>query len=225
MFSYDTGDAAGQNMVTFATDAACRWLRQRAPFGEAEFYAIESNFSRDKKATAFSALGRRGRRVDAEVTVQRAVVAAVLKTTPEAMARLAREGIYSCTLSGTIGAQAQVANVLAALFLATGQDVATVAECGTGLTLMEVTASGDLYASVTIPNFMVGTVGGGTRLPSQRECLDLLDCRGPGCGQRLAEIAGAAVLAGELALAAALASDSFTQAHRAYGRPAQRTRV
>jgi hydroxymethylglutaryl-CoA reductase (NADPH) len=219
VFSYSTGDASGQNMVTFATDTACRWLRKHAPFNEAEFYALESNVSHDKKIAALCTPRQRGRRVDADVTVPRPVVSSVLKTTPEAMARVAREGIYSCTLSGAIGAQAQFANVLTSLFVATGQDAAAVTECGTGLTLMEVTASGDLYASVTIPSLLVATVGGGTRLPSQRECLELLDCYGMGRARKLAEIAGAAVLAGELALVAALASDTFAIAHRTYGRP------
>ncbi len=219
VFSYSTGDASGQNMGTFATDAACRWIRRQAPFNEVEFYALESNISHDKKIAALCTPRQRGRRVDADVTVPRTVVSSVFKTTPEAMARVAREGIYSCVLSGAVGAQAQFANVLTSLFVATGQDVAAVTECGTGLTLMEVTASGDLYASVTIPSLLVATVGGGTRLPGQRECLELLGCCGMGRARKLAEITGAAVLAGELALVASLASDTFAIAHRTYGRP------
>lgn len=218
-FVFATADAAGQNMVTFATDAACRWLRQRQPFSEAEHYTIESNLSHDKKVAAVSPSRRRGRRVDAEVTIPRDVVTAVLKSNPGSMARVAREGVYACVVSGTVGAQAQHVNVLSALLLATGQDVATVVECGTGLTVMEVTEGGDLYASVTITGLIVGSVGGGTRLPTQRECLELLDCTGDDGATKLAEIAGAAVLAGELALVASLASDSFAQAHAALGRP------
>ena len=218
-FTYSTGDAAGQNMVTFATDAACRWLRQRVPFSGAEFFTLESNLSHDKKIAALSQSRQRGRQVDADITIPRSVVTAVLKAEPEAMARVAREGAYACVVSGAVGAQAQFANILAALFVATGQDVASVVECGTGLTVMEVTSSGDLYTSVTIPNLIIGSVGGGTRLPSQRDCLDLLGCSARNCARKLAEIAGAAVLAGELALVASLASDSFAQAHSVFGRP------
>jgi len=218
-FTFRTGDAAGQNIVTFATDAACRWLRRQAPFSNVEFYTLESNISHDKKVANLTHAHRRGRQVNAEVTIARTDVLRHFRVGPEVIARVALEGAYSSIVSGAVGAQAQFANVLAALFLATGQDVATVTESGTGLTIIEVDATGDLYASVTIPNLLVGTVGGGTRLPSQRECLDLIGCSRPGSARKLAEIAGAAVLAGELALVAALASDTFAQAHAAYGRP------
>jgi hydroxymethylglutaryl-CoA reductase (NADPH) len=218
-FTYHTGDASGQNMVTFATDAACRWLRQRPPFDDIEFFAIESNVSHDKKIASLSHAHRRGRRVSADVTIPRGDILRSFRITPEAMARVGREGLYGCAISGTVGAQAQFANVLTALFIATGQDVATVAECGTGLTVFDVTSDGDLYASVTIPNLLVGSVGGGTRLPSQQDCLSLLQCAGPDAARKLAEIAGAAVLAGELSLVASLAADSFAQAHAAFGRP------
>lgn len=218
-FVYSTGDAAGQNMVTFATDAACRWLRERAPFDQVEFCSPESNASLDKKVAALAPSRPRGRRVNAEVTIPAAAVAQVLRTTPGAMAQVAREGAYACALSGTVGAQAQFANVLAALLVATGQDVATVVESGTGLTIMETTRDGALYASVTLPALVVGTVGGGTRLPTQQECLAMLGCAGPDRATRLAEIAGAAVLAGELGLVAALAADRFAAAHAAFGRP------
>lgn len=221
-FVYTTGDAAGQNVVTFATEAACRWLRQQAPFAAVEFFSIESNASHDKKMATLAPRRPRGRQVDAEVTIPAALVPRLLQGDADAVARVAREGVYACALSGTVGAQAQVANVLTALFLATGQDVATVAECGTGLTVIERTRSGDLYASVTIPNLVLGTVGGGTRLPTQRECLELLDCAGPDCAVKLAEIAGAAVLAGELSLVASLAADTFAGAHATFGR-AQRS--
>ncbi|UCG86475.1 MAG: hydroxymethylglutaryl-CoA reductase [Gemmatimonadota bacterium] len=218
-FTFRTGDAAGQNMVTFAADAACCWLRGQPLFSRVEFYTLESNLSHDKKIANLTQAHRRGRQVNAEVTIPRAEVVRRFRADPQAIARVALEGAYSSILSGAVGAQAQFANVLAALFVATGQDVATVTESGTGLTVIEETAAGDLYASVTIPNLLVGSVGGGTRLPSQRECLDLIGCAQSGSARKLAEIAGAAVLAGELALVAALASDTFAQAHAAYGRP------
>lgn len=217
-FVYATGDAAGQNMVTVATEAACQSLRHAPAFASVEFYSLESNASLDKKLAGLGLATHRGRRVDAEVVVPRADVISLLRATPDAIARMAREGAYACAASGTVGAQAQFANVLAAIFIATGQDAACVVECGTGLTVMETTRAGDLYASVTIPNLLVGTVGGGTRLDTQRECLSLLGCAGPGRVKKFAEIVGAAVLAGEISLVAALASDSFGQAHASFGR-------
>jgi hydroxymethylglutaryl-CoA reductase (NADPH) len=218
-FVFATADAAGQNMVTVATEAACRWLRARPPFTDAEFFTLESAASLDKKMATLALTGRRGRRVDAEATIPRDIVTDQLHATPEAIARVAREGGYACAAAGIIGSQAQVANVLAALFIATGQDAACVVESGTGVTVFETTTAGDLYASVTIPNLMLGTVGGGTRLDTQRECLALMGCRGAGRAARLAEIAGAAALAGELSLVAALAADAFGQAHACFGRP------
>ncbi|MFQ6096667.1 MAG: hydroxymethylglutaryl-CoA reductase [Armatimonadota bacterium] len=221
--TYATGDAAGQNMVTFATEAACRWLREHPVFDEAEFYSLESSASLDKKSTTLAPSRPRGRRVNAEVTIARRDVERVLGTSPDRMARVAREGVYVCTAVGAVGAQAQFANVLAALLLATGQDVATVVECSTGLTVIETTGAGALYASVTLHGLVVGTVGGGTRLATQHECLEILGCAGPDCATKLAEIVGAAVLAGELGLVAALASDRFASAHAKFGRPAEYT--
>ena len=220
-FVYHTGDAAGQNMVTFATDAACRWLREQASFASVEHYTLESNASHDKKITTLGNAVRRGRQVDAEVTLPATVVRDVLHAEPDAMARVARDGVYASVMTGAVGAQAQVANVLMAIFLATGQDPATVTECGTGLTMMEVTVTGDLYVSVTLPRVIVGTVGGGTTLPAERECLEILGCVGPDRATKLAEIVGGAALAGEISLVAALASDTFAGAHAAYGRPPQ----
>ena len=221
-FVYDTADAAGQNMVTLATAAACDWLRRAEPFAGVELFSIETNVSRDKKLGTLAPAERRGRRVDAEVIVPRYVIRRVFHADPEALARIAREGLYSGAISGAVGAQAQFANTMAAIFLATGQDVATVVEAGTGLTVMETTARGDLYASITIPNMVCGTVGGGTRLPSQQECLAILGCAGAGHARKFAALVGAAVLAGELALVAALATDTFAQAHATFGRPARR---
>ncbi|MEL7159931.1 MAG: 3-hydroxy-3-methylglutaryl-CoA reductase, partial [Bacteroidota bacterium] len=158
------------------------------------------------------------RKVSVEVTLPRLVVAGTLKTTPTAMERFGRAACYGSLQSGTLGVQAHCANGLAALFIATGQDAACVAEAATGLVRLEVTAEGDLYAAGTFPNLIVGTVGGGTGLPTQRECLELMDCYGAGKAQKLAEITGAVCLAGELSILAALAAGHFTQAHEQLGR-------
>ena len=120
--------------------------------------------------------------------------------------------------SGAFGAQGHIANGLCALFMATGQDVACVAEAAVGITRMEETDDGGLYASVTLPNLVVGTVGGGTGLPTQKECLELMDCSGTGNARKYAEICGALVLAGELSIAAALSVGHFASAHKKFGR-------
>ena len=121
-------------------------------------------------------------------------------------------------MSGTMGVQGHFANGLAALFIATGQDAAAVAEAAVGVTRLEETADGGLYAAVTLPNLIVGTVGGGTGLPSQRACLDLMGLAGPGHARALAEVAAALALAGELSIIGALASGEFARAHRLLAR-------
>lgn len=217
IFHYTTGDASGQNMVTICTDAVCKWIIENAPV-KPVYWFIEGNFSGDKKATAMSFMGVRGKKVTAEVELPEAVVQGVLKTTPARMEQYWRSSTVGIIQTGSIGAQGHYANGLAALFIATGQDAACVSEASVGITRMEVTERGGLYAAVTLPNLIVGTVGGGTALPTQRECLELMGCAGVGHARKYAEIAGALVLAGELSIAASLSAGHFTSAHQKLGR-------
>ena len=120
---------------------------------------------------------------------------------------------------GSIGVSGHIANGIAALFLATGQDVACVSEARVGITRME-TRGDDLYIALTLPNLIVGTVGGGTRLPTAQECLAIMDCVGTGKAARLAEIAAAMALAGEISIMGALCAGEFAQAHASLGRGA-----
>lgn len=216
-FEYQTGDAAGQNMVTICTDEICKYIIANAPI-KPEYWFIESNYSGDKKATALTFTNVRGKKVTAEVTLSEKIVKTILRTTPKAMAEYWQSSTIGVIQSGAIGAQGHVANGLCALFMATGQDVACVAEAAVGITRMEVTPENGLYASVTLPGLIVGTVGGGTGLPTQRECLELMDCYGPGKARKFAEICAAVALAGELSIAAALSAGHFTQAHKKFGR-------
>lgn len=217
LVEFTTGDAAGQNMVTICTDRICRYIESNCPEKIVDWY-IEANASGDKKASRLSYQGVRGKKVSVEATLPRAVVGQVLKTTPENLTRYCQAAIYGSSLSGTLGIQAHFANGLAALFIACGQDVACVAEAATGTVRLEITATGDLYAAATLPNLIVGTVGGGTHLPTQRECLELLDCYGAGKARHLAEITAAVCLAGELSILSALAEGHFTAAHERLGR-------
>ena len=216
-FSYHTGDASGQNMVTICTDAICQWLVANAPIAPKEWF-IEGNFSGDKKATAMSFMHVRGKKVSAEIEIPKSIVDSVLKTTPERMAQYWQSSTIGTIQTGSIGAQGHYANGLAALFIATGQDAACVSEASVGITRMECTKEGDLYAAVTLPNLIVGTVGGGTSLPTQRECLTMMDCYGAGKARKFAEICAAVVLSGELSIAAALSAGHFTSAHQKLGR-------
>lgn len=217
IFEFTTGDAAGQNMVTLCTDAICRYIVAHAPV-QPQHWFVEGNYSGDKKATALSFTNVRGKKVTAEITLPKSIVESVLKTTPKLMHRYWQSSTVSVIQTGAIGAQGHFANGLTALFMATGQDVACVSEASVGITRMEEDEQGDLYVSITLPNLIVGTIGGGTGLPTQRECLELMDCYGEGKARKFAEICTATVLCGELSIAAALSAGHFSSAHQKFGR-------
>jgi hydroxymethylglutaryl-CoA reductase (NADPH) len=216
-FEFFTADASGQNMVTIATDAICHYIFHHSPFQPVRWY-VEANFSGDKKASSRSFQSVRGKKVAAEVIIPKEVVEENLHTSTDQMAHYYRVSTIGALLSGTIGIQGHYANSLAALYLACGQDVACVAESAVGITRLECSAGGDLYASVTLPNLMVATVGGGTGLPSQRACLEILGLSGPGHANAFAEVAAGLCLAGEISIAAAISSGEFTQAHKQLAR-------
>ncbi|MFZ9849666.1 MAG: hydroxymethylglutaryl-CoA reductase [Vulcanococcus sp.] len=216
LFDFSTGDAAGQNMVTIATRAICEFILRNSPEQPLHWF-LEVNLSGDKKASTQSFSTVRGRKVTAEVLLPAELVRRRLHTTPERMVEYWRFGALGGVMSGTIGVQGHVANGLAALFIACGQDAACVAEAAVGVTRMEL-QDGDLYAAVTLPNLIVGTVGGGTGLPAQRACLELLGLAGAGCARAFAEVCAALALAGELSITGALCADQFAQAHQKLAR-------
>lgn len=211
-FEFRTGDAAGQNMATVATDAIFRHILAHTPVPPQRAY-VEANFSGDKKASALSFVLVRGRKVTAEATLSADLVARRFHTTSRGMVDYWRMSALGGVLSGTIGVQGHYANGLAALYIATGQDAACVAESAVGVTRFELLDDGALYAAVTLPNIVVGTVGGGTGLPSQRACLELLGLAGPDHANALAEVCAALALAGELSIIGALSAGDFVRAH------------
>lgn len=217
MLDFTTGDAAGQNMVTICADAISRWIVEHCPITP-DFWVVEGNLSGDKKATALSFTSVRGKKVTAEVEVSRELVESMLRTTPERMLEYWKLSAVNGVQSGSIGINGHFANGLAAIFLACGQDVACVSEASVGTTRFDITPQGNLYGCVTLPNLIVGSVGGGTGLPTQRECLQLMNCEGEGGARRLAEICAATVLCGELSIVAAIAAGDFAKAHALYRR-------
>lgn len=217
ILSYSTGDAAGQNMATIATDAAMRWLLEQAPVKPRTAF-IEANFCGDKKASAQSLQGVRGKKVTAEATLPAQLVREGLHTTVERIVEYGRIATLGGILSGTVGIQGHYANGLAALFIACGQDAACVAEAAIGTTRMEATGDGSLYVAVTLPNLIVGTVGGGTSMPSQHACLEILGLAGPGHASALAEVAASLCLAGEISIVGAICAGEFTRAHESLAR-------
>lgn len=217
LLEYEVGDAAGQNMVTIATEAACQWIVANSPVTPDHWF-VEANMSGDKKATPQSFLGVRGKKVVAEVTLPAKLVSARFHTTVERMLQYYRMSAVGGVMSGAMGLQGHYANALAAIFIACGQDAACVAEAAMGVTRFEATAAGDLYASVTLPNLIVGTVGGGTGLPSAKACMELLNLPKENSANAFAEVCGASVLAGELSIIGALAAGEFAAAHQRLAR-------
>jgi hydroxymethylglutaryl-CoA reductase (NADPH) len=213
---FTTGEASGQNMVTIATDAICRHVMAHAPVTP-RYYFLEANMSGDKKASHQSFLNVRGRKVTAEAILPKALVEDRLHASPQQFADYWRMGAMGGVLSGTIGVQGHFANGLAALYIACGQDAACVAESAVGTTRFELRGE-DLYANVTLPNVMVGTVGGGTKLPSQQACLAWLNLSGPSPANALAEVVAGLALAGELSITGALIAGHFARAHATLAR-------
>ncbi|MCG1004018.1 MULTISPECIES: hydroxymethylglutaryl-CoA reductase (NADPH) [Halobacterium] len=219
-FAYDTKDAMGMNMATIATEAASEVVEAETP---AELVALSGNLCSDKKPAAINAVEGRGRTVTADVTIPREVVEERFDTTPKAIEEAnTRKNLVGSAKAGSLGFNAHAANTVAAVFLATGQDAAQVVEGSNAITTVEDRGE-ELYASVNFASLEVGTVGGGTKLPTQREALDVLGVRGGGDpagsnADALAEIIAAGALAGELSLLAALASRHLSSAHAELGR-------
>jgi len=236
-FSYDTGDANGMNMATIATRAAAEVVEAETP---ASLVALSGNLCTDKKPAAINAVEGRGHTVTADVTVPRETVEERFNTTPEAIAEAnTRKNLIGSAKAGSLGFNAQAANVVAGVFIATGQDEAHVVEgsnCITTATARdgvsasdasggsgEQSTAGELYASVTLASLQVGTVGGGTTLATQSEMLDVLGFAGGGDpvgsnADALAEVIAVGALAGELSLLSALASRHLSSAHEELGR-------
>jgi hydroxymethylglutaryl-CoA reductase (NADPH) len=214
---FTTGDASGQNMVTIAADAICRHIVAHSPIKPRSWF-VEANMSGDKKATTHSFMTVRGKKVSAEITLPGSLVEERLHTTARRMSDYARMSALGGVMSGSIGVQGHYANGLAALFIACGQDAACVAEAAVGVTRFEVTEGGGLYAAVTLPNLIVGSIGGGTGLPSQKACLDILGLGGAGRARAFAEVAAALALAGELSMIGAITAGHFTRAHQELAR-------
>ncbi|MBX7250511.1 MAG: hydroxymethylglutaryl-CoA reductase [Candidatus Promineofilum sp.] len=215
-FNFSTGDAAGQNMVGRATFAACSWILDHYD-GVQHFY-LESNLATDKKASQVNIMHTRGKRVVAEATIKRDVLLQHMRVDPENLYYHAGIANVGAILSGANNNGLHSANGITAMFIATGQDVANVAESSAGIIYTELTPEKDLYLSITIPSLIVATYGGGTGLATQRECLSLLGCVGKGKVNKLAEIIAGVVLAGEISLAAAISSSDWVSSHEKYGR-------
>ncbi len=214
--NFTTGDAAGQNLTTKAAAEACRWIRDAHP--EHPDYLLSGNADTDKKHSAANTLLTRGKRVVAEVTLTRDYLHDELRVDSRQVFAARQISNTGAFLTGAANNGAHAANGLAALFIATGQDVANVAESHAGIAYLQLLDNDDLYWSMTLPSLIVATHGGGTGLATQRECLDLLGCAGDGKVNKFAEICAAVVLAGEISLISAIIHGDWVTSHERLGR-------
>jgi len=214
-FVCETGDAMGMNMVTIATDEVSSFIEEKTGL---KLVAVSGNVCTDKKPSALNFILGRGKTAVAEVVLGEEVIKDVLKTTKEAMFEVVmRKCLVGSAFASSLGFNAHFANIIAAIFIATGQDAAHVVEGSLGVTTAEI-VDGGLHFAVTLPSLCVGTVGGGTPLETQQEALKMMGVAGGGTpegsnARKFAEIVACAVLAGEISLTAALAARHLTQAH------------
>lgn len=211
---FQTGDAIGINMAAEASDRISADLGAQTSAVERFVHGQDV----EKRANARAQVEGRGRSVIAEGVVPRALLAEAARVTPEQMVRIARSYAVGYAQLGTQNWMVQAANGLAGVMLACGQDLAYLTESSTGQLDLDLTADGDLYASVTLPSLILGTVGGGSQKGTGKECMELLGCSGDGGARPFAEILAATVLAGDISLMAAFCSHEFVAAHEQLGR-------
>ncbi len=185
---------------------------------EIDNFYLESNFATDKKSSQVNMLHTRGKRVVAEATLPAALVEEHMHADTRRLFRARQVSTLGGFMSGVNNNGAHSANGITAIFIATGQDVANVAESSAAFAFAELLENGDYYYSITIPSLIVATYGGGTGLATQRECLELLGCYGKGGVMKLAEIVAATVLCGELSLGSAIVAEEWVRAHDLFGR-------
>ncbi len=214
-FNFTTGDAAGQNMVGKATLVACEWICKQVPGSR---YLLSGNMDTDKKHSHLNTLHTRGKRVIAEVVVKKEVLKSIMKVDTRTLAKATVMANTGAMLAGAAYNGPHSANGIASIFAATGQDEANVVESHAGLLSTELLDNDDFYMSVTLPSLICATYGGGTGLPTQRECLEIMGCYGTGKANKFAEIVAATVLAGDISLASAVIAGDWVSSHDQMGR-------
>ena len=215
-FNYTTGDAAGQNMTGKATFAACEWIKKTYPGGAN--YILSGNMDTDKKHSRANMLLTRGKRVVAECTIKGDLLKSMMGISAKELFWSRQVSNVGAFLAGSANNGAHAANGLTAMFIATGQDVANVSESHAGVTYSQLLDNGDYYWSITLTSLIVATYGGGTGLPTQRECLEMLGCYGNGKADKFAEICAAVVLAGDTSLSSAILAGDWVTSHEELGR-------
>lgn len=213
-FGFETGDAQGMNMIVTASDHACRWIAGQFP---ASTHFQFSGMCSEKRPSGYLLTRGKGKYVTAGALLPSDILKAYLHCTARQLYDVWHSTLIGHLAANAVGYNAQYANGLTAMFIALGQDVANVVNSSCGITSFDL-SEGGLYVCLTLPALSVATVGGGTGLGTQRECLEMIDCFGGGKSGKLAEIIAAALLGGEISMGAAIASGEFAAAHEHYGR-------
>jgi hydroxymethylglutaryl-CoA reductase (NADPH) len=219
-FVYTTGDASGQNMTTTCTWHSVLWINKKfkAENGyEAVHYVIEGNAASDKKVSNYSASQGRGVHVIAECELLEHEIQKVLRVSSDDFLRCLSQSLVMRRLDGMFQYNINVANAVAGIFVATGQDLASIHESSTGILNMEKTEKG-LYCSLHLPSLVIGTLGGGTYLSKQKEGLALIDCQGNDKIQQFAKLIAGFALALEISTFGAIVGGQFAKAHEKLGR-------
>ncbi len=219
-FYFNTGDASGQNMTTACTWHATLYIQSHfdALFpNQILDFVVEGNGASDKKISQHNIQHGRGCKVTAECEVHDSVIREVLRTTSDDILKFLEPSKRLAQKDGMLGYNINVANAIAAIFVATGQDLASIHESGTGFLEVRRTDIG-LHLKLTLPNLVVGTVGGGTHLAKQSEALALMDCKGSGKIKRFAQLIAGFALGLEISTYAAIVSGEFAKAHEKLGR-------
>jgi hydroxymethylglutaryl-CoA reductase (NADPH) len=214
--NYTTGDAAGQNMTGKATLAACEWIRENHP--DHPRFILSGAIDTDKKHSQINMLMTRGKRVVAEAVLERDALQRLMGVDTHQLFEYRQIGMAGSFMSGAAYNGAHAANGLTAIFIATGQDAANISESHSGVTYAQLLPDGDYYWSTTLTSLIVATYGGGTGLPTQRECLEMMGCYGQGKVHKLAEICAGVVLAGDISLTCAILAGDWVSSHESHGR-------
>lgn len=213
-FVYDSKEAMGMNMATIATSKVAEHLKFK--YKKAKLVALSGNFCVDKKPSWLNFVKGRGKKIWADITIDKKIIYEILHVFPEKIAEVnMRKNLLGSAASGSLGYNSHFANIVSAIFLATGQDAAHVVEASLGITSAEVEENGSLYLSIYMPDVLCGIVGGGTKLETQKEALEIMQVKN---SEEFAEVLGGAVLAGELSLLASLGEGSLANAHEKFGR-------
>jgi hydroxymethylglutaryl-CoA reductase (NADPH) len=211
--SFDTDQAMGMNMATIASQIIVDHISKKT---KSSTISVAGNFDIDKKPAWLNSIYGRGYVVQAEAIINKETVSSVLKTTSKKIEQVWKaKCMIGSALSGSIGFNAHHANIIAAIYAATGQDIAHTVEGSLGMTIIEVMSDESLYISVNLPSILVGMIGGGTKLKTQSEAQSIMNIKS---SQGFSELIGAGVLAGELSLLASLSEGSLASTHKRLGR-------